>query len=69
MAKFFVGTSLEKINSNNLLTGISTQNSPISYRLSLGGSIGANSSTITLVVNYDALFEVDTVNRQCALKT
>ncbi len=69
MAKCYIATSLEKINSNNLLTGVSTQNSPISYRLSLGGSIGANSSTITLVVNYDALFEVDMINRQCALKT
>ncbi len=69
MAKFYVACSTEKIHSNNLLTGISTQNSPISYRLSLGSAIGGNASTITLVVNYDALFEVDMVNRQCALKT
>ena len=67
--KFYLGCSVEKINSNSLLTGISTQNSPISYRISTGGSIGANSSTITLVVNYDALIEVDLVNRQCSVKT
>lgn len=67
-AKFYVGTSLEKLNSNNLLTGISTQNSPISYLLSLGSSIGANNSTITLVVNYDCLIEVDTLTRQVAVK-
>ena len=54
-AKFYVGTSLEKLNSNNLLTGISTQNSPISYRINTGTAIGANNSTITLVANYDAL--------------
>ena len=67
-AKFYVGTSLEKLNSNNLLTGISTQNSPISYRIQSGTSIGANNSTITLIVNYDALIEVDTMTRQVAVK-
>lgn len=68
-AKFYVGTSLEKLNSNNLLTGISTQNSPISYRIVTGTSIGANNSTITLIVNYDALIEVDALTRQVAVKS
>lgn len=67
-AKFYVGTSVEKLNSNNLLTGISTQNSPISYRINTGTAIGANNSTVTLVVNYDALIEVDTVSRQVSIK-
>lgn len=67
-AKFYVGTSLEKLNSNNLLTGISTQNSPISYRINTGTAIGANNSTITLVANYDALIEVDCVTRQVSVK-
>jgi hypothetical protein len=65
--KFYVGTSVEKLNSDSLLTGISTQNSPISYRVSTGTAT-AQVHTITLVVNYDALFEIDTVNRQTALK-
>jgi hypothetical protein len=65
--KFYIGTSLEKLNSDSLLTGISTQNSPISYRISTGTAT-AQVHTITLVVNYDALFEIDTVNRQTALK-
>ena len=67
-AKFYVGTSLEKLNSNNLLTGISTQNSPISYRINTGTSIGTLNSTISLVVNYDALIEVDCLTRQVAVK-
>ena len=67
--KFYVGTSLEKLNSNNLLTGISTQNSPISYRINTGQSIGANNSTVTLVANYDALIEVDCVSRQVSVKS
>lgn len=66
-AKYYIGTSLEKLNSDSLLTGISTQNSAISYRLSIGTAT-SQAHTITLVVNYDALFEVDTVNRQVALK-
>jgi len=67
-SKFYIASSLEKLNSNNLLTGISTQNSPISYNITTGTSIGANNSTITLVVNYDALIEVDTLTRQVAVK-
>lgn len=66
--KFYVGTSTERLNSNNLLTGISTQNSPISYRINTGTAIGANNSTVSLVVNYDALIEVDTLSRQVAVK-
>lgn len=65
--KFYVGTSVEKLNSDSLLTGISTQNSPISYRVSTGTATG-QVHTITLIVNYDALFEIDTINRQTALK-
>ena len=65
--KYYVGTSLEKLNSESLLTGISTQNSPITYRLNCGLSTGA-SSTITLVVNYDALIELDTRSRQASVK-
>jgi hypothetical protein len=67
MGKFYIGTSTEKLSSDSLLTGISTQNSPISYRISLGSSTG-QAHLITLVANYDALFEVDTVNRQVAVK-
>jgi hypothetical protein len=66
-AKFFIGTSTEKLNSNNLLTGISTQNSPISYRINTGTSTGS-ATTVSLVVNYDALIEVDTMTRQASVK-
>lgn len=65
--KFYIGTSTERLNSNSLLTGVSTQNSPISYKINSGQSV-AGTTPFTLVVNYDALFEVDTVNRQVSLK-
>ena len=67
MAKFYIGTSTEKLNSDSLLTGISTNNSPISYRISLGTAT-SQAHLITLVANYDALIEVDTVSRQVAVK-
>ena len=67
-AKFYVGTSCEKLNSNSLLTGVSTQNSAISYRITAGGGIGANPSNVCLIINFDALIEVDLVNRQSSVK-
>jgi hypothetical protein len=67
IGKFFVGTSTEKLNSNSLLTGISTQNSPISYRINTGSST-TNPSTVSLIVNYDALLEIDTMTRQASVK-
>jgi len=66
-AKFIVGTSVEKLDSG-MLTGISTQNSPITYRISLGGATDAN-STITMIINYDSVFEIDLVNNQVVLRT
>lgn len=66
-AKFFVGTSTERLNSDSLLTGISTQNSPISFRINSGTST-ASPSTVSLIVNYDALIEVDTMTRQASVK-
>jgi hypothetical protein len=67
MAKFWIGTSTEKLNSNNLLTGISTQNSPISLRINTGTNTGA-SAIISLIVNYDALIEIDCLTRQASVK-
>lgn len=66
-AKYFIGVSTEKLNSESLLTGISTQNSPISYRISTGSNT-TNASTVSLIVNYDALLEIDTMTRQASVK-
>jgi hypothetical protein len=67
-AKFYVGTSTERLNSNNLLTGISTNNSPISYRINTGTATGAANSTVSLIINFDCLLEVDTMMRQVSVK-
>lgn len=68
-SKYFLGTSTERLNSNNLLTGISSQNSPISFRINTGTAIGTANSLVTLIVNYDALIEVDTMTRQVSVKS
>lgn len=68
-AKFYVGTSTEKmVNSGTLLSGISSADSPISYRINTGTSIGANNSTVSLIVNYDALLIVDPNTKQTVVK-
>lgn len=67
-AKTFVGTSLERLNHNSLLTGVSSADSPISYRINTGTSIGSNNSTVTLIVNYDALIIVDPNTKQTVIK-
>jgi hypothetical protein len=70
MGKFYVGTSLEKmVGSNSILSGVSSSDSPISYRINTSTSIGANQSTVTLIVNYDALIIVDPNSKQTVVKT
>lgn len=64
--KFYVGVSTEKLGSS-LLTGVSTENSPISIRCTLGTAT-AITHNVMLVVNYDALWEIDIANRQVSLK-
>lgn len=66
-AKFYLGFCLEKIHSNAILTGISSQNSAITFRVNTSTAT-AQAHTINLILNYDALIEVDTVNKQCSVK-
>lgn len=57
-AKFYVGINLEKINSEALLTGISTANSPIT--LLINSSVATSQAlNMHLVLNYDALMQID----------
>lgn len=65
--KFYPSTSTEKLNSNNLLTGVSTNNSAISYKINSSNAVAA--APFTLLINYDALFEIDLVNKQVGYKS
>lgn len=67
--KFYIGFSLQKLHSNALLTGISTNNSNISVNIEQSTAVGAANRQCNLILAYDALIEVDTINKQCSIKS
>ncbi len=66
--KFYVGFNLQKLHSNALLTGISTNNSNITLNIESGTATSAITRTINLILAYDALIEIDMVNKQSSVK-
>jgi hypothetical protein len=59
MGKFYVGTNCERLSTNSaLLTGISSQGSPITFRITLGTAT-TNAQVIQLICLYDALLQID----------
>ena len=67
-AKFYVGFNLQKLHSNALLTGISTNNSNISVNIDQVNPVGGSNRQINLILAYDALIEIDMVNKQSSVK-
>lgn len=65
-AKFIPAVSTRLIDSDFLLTGISSQNSPIN--LIINTSATSQALTVYLLIAYDAILEIDMVNRQASLK-
>lgn len=64
---FYIGTNTERLSSNAvMLSGVSSQNSPISVRLDLGTAT-ASALTLQLVALYDAVVEIDVGNKQVAI--
>ena len=60
-AKFYIAIDTTRIgcgSSLNLLNGVSSQNSPITVLLNIAIQTGA-SRNLNLVLNYDALLEID----------
>lgn len=67
-AKFYFGANLETLSSNGiLLSGVSTQSSPIMLRISTATTttLGYN---ITLFAMYDALLEIEPATRNASVK-
>lgn len=63
MGKFYLGTNVEKLSTNGaLLTGISSQGSPISFRVSTGTQL-SQAAVIQLICLYDALLQIDIPSR------
>jgi len=66
--KYFFGVNTEKLSSSGvLLSGVSTQNSPITLRISTGTAVN-NTYTIYCIAMYDALIQIDPHNRQAVVK-
>lgn len=69
-AKFYVGFNLSKITARApmklFFNGVSTQNAPITATINIGTAT-SQAHNCMLVVNYDAIFEIDTSSKQCSL--
>ena len=67
--KFYVGFNLQKLNSNVLLTGISTNNSNITVNVEKSSAAPTLATReCNLVLAYDALIEIDMVNKMRSVK-
>ena len=66
-AKFWVGVSTEKMSSHALLTGVSSLGSAILLNINTGTAT-AQAHNIHLIINYDALIEIDALNGMVTVK-
>ena len=67
-AKFWVGVCLQKLTipQKAFFTGISTQNSPITVLINIETAT-SQAHNVMLILNYDAIIEIDTSTKQCIL--
>ena len=66
--KFWVGCNTEALSTNNvLMSGISSQNSPVSLKINIGTATSENHQ-VTLIVLYDALLKINTLTNQVIVK-
>jgi hypothetical protein len=64
---FYLGVNTERLSSNGvLLSGVSSQSSPISLRIDIN-SATTNQQVLNVVALYDAIIEVDMVNKQVTI--
>ena len=69
-AKFIIGIPLEKLHipsDKAILTGISTNNSNITVNINTSTATGI-AYTVNLILNYDAIIEVDTQTRDARVR-
>lgn len=65
--KFYCGFNLQKLHSNALLTGISTNNSNITVNIEQTVAVTVQRQC-NLILAYDALVEIDIASRQASIK-
>lgn len=68
-AKFYVAQNCERLSSSAMLTGVSSQLSPISFRINMGGTAPASAHNVALIVNYDSIIVVNPLTRQVQVRT
>ena len=69
-AKFIIGIPLEKLHIPSdkcILSGVSTNNSNITVNINTATAT-AQASTINLILNYDAIIEVDTQTKDARVR-
>ena len=65
--KFFCACNTERLSTNQvMLSGVSSQNSPISVRIDINTAT-TNSQILNLVALFDAIIEVDIMNKQASV--
>ena len=71
-SKFIIGIPLEKLHipsDKAILTGVSTNNSNITVNINTSTAVPANTSyNVNLILNYDAIIEVDTQTRDARVR-
>jgi len=67
-AKFYVAQNVEKLSSSAMLTGISSQLSPISLRINFGGTTPNDDHTIALICCYDSILVINPLARQVQVR-
>jgi hypothetical protein len=68
-SKFYVGVNLEKIHGSGvLMSGISSQLSPISVRINIGSTAITENISSMLILCYDTIIQINPMTRQCNVK-
>ena len=63
-AKFYLAANTEKLHSNSLLTGVSSCGTAILLNINVGSTATLQSYNVNLIINYDALLQIDPINQQ-----
>ena len=67
--KFYVGMNTERMSDNQaLLTGVSSQLSPVTYRIALGSTATLSAHLITFIALHDAILNVNIMTKQTTVK-
>lgn len=67
-AKFYVAQNCEKLSSSAMLTGVSSQLSPISLRINFGGVAPNDAHSVALICCFDAIMVINPLARQVVIR-